>query len=633
VHLLLSFLNEIFTLFELIIYLIFSFAFLTHFLFLSTTALFTECVLEWANAKTCRRHPPPPDWNAIDKGQSFMRKLGAASSEDNARQDNSEEPQQFSKNFAIESLHLRRTGKTLSALKEERKLLKRRAEKEALKRQKDQEEEDVISIWVQCDKCEKWRRVDQQPDESRWECSMKAGLSCDDPEDATAYEEEEVVPSKNHSYDLKHKKSDDLNKEELAAKRDSEIINARREEDHTRVARDEGEPGNNEGSEVANPKYPRRKRTRRTSLDPSPQLERENRATASKDSISSQIVRQEKNDRAMNEWSPPPVSLSPSIEEEAALPHPPSDDDELEEANVTDMASNGLTGRARRKFNGNGNVICIPRLKSSRRNNTTKSETKGQSPGLVGVDEENEEIDKMNMISEVSSRIRKEITSNTPGRQQRTRSSTCLQVRSTAAEEDSENKNPEGQIPLKRKRKLRIASSELTGSSSLGADLHNKEVGMPEMTTRGTSNEIQKSAATRKIRIKPVDVRPPQEDDEGAAEKKNMMIRLQLSNHRSTAEERDNEAKEPGNNSATTYDRKRRRHAAEEELKSGEDYGPPAKRVALYQDRRSSQRITRKSSQNSTKSVVVLKNRKQSETGNGTHSLKLRLPSRMRAQR
>ena len=39
-------------------------------------------------------------------------------------------------------------------------------------------------IWVQCDACDKWRRVETAPAEgARWECSMLAGLTCEVPEE------------------------------------------------------------------------------------------------------------------------------------------------------------------------------------------------------------------------------------------------------------------------------------------------------------------------------------------------------------------------------------------------------------------------------------------------------------------
>ena len=49
-------------------------------------------------------------------------------------------------------------------------------------------------IWVACDACDKWRRVETAPAEgARWECSMLADLTCEVPEEVIEEEAEQEI--------------------------------------------------------------------------------------------------------------------------------------------------------------------------------------------------------------------------------------------------------------------------------------------------------------------------------------------------------------------------------------------------------------------------------------------------------
>ena len=49
-------------------------------------------------------------------------------------------------------------------------------------------------IWVACDACDKWRRVETEPAEgARWECSMLADLTCEVPEEVIEEEAEHEI--------------------------------------------------------------------------------------------------------------------------------------------------------------------------------------------------------------------------------------------------------------------------------------------------------------------------------------------------------------------------------------------------------------------------------------------------------
>ncbi len=53
-----------------------------------------------------------------------------------------------------------------------------------------------MAVWVQCEMCDKWRRVPTQPEAEAWYCDMhpvELMASCDAPEEAFDDDAEEVV--------------------------------------------------------------------------------------------------------------------------------------------------------------------------------------------------------------------------------------------------------------------------------------------------------------------------------------------------------------------------------------------------------------------------------------------------------
>lgn len=130
------------------------------------------CALEWVNAATCKKN-----FSADRAAAVAASGVEAAESSANTMQPT----------VPALSLLLAPTSKTVKQVREAQRKAKRDAARAA------RDKADCVAEWVQCDSCDKWRRVLGLPEkESKWFCS-DAGRSCEEPEDTVDADEQLVA--------------------------------------------------------------------------------------------------------------------------------------------------------------------------------------------------------------------------------------------------------------------------------------------------------------------------------------------------------------------------------------------------------------------------------------------------------